>query len=76
MFKAKCNSSNIWRGLVWSSQGLSKGIKLVVGNGKDVCFWLDVWLEEKPLMALALQPILIMDRHPRVSSYWEEGRGW
>lgn len=48
-FVAKQNSSRIWRGLVWATELLSKGLRWRVNNGKTTCFWKDVWVGTGPL---------------------------
>jgi hypothetical protein len=41
--------SQFWRGLHKIKYTCQKGLKYVVGNGRKVRFWEDVWLGECPL---------------------------
>ena len=39
-------------------------------------FWRDNWLEETPLLQLALQDIPLHISYPSVKNYWSKERGW
>lgn len=76
IFQEKQNSSNAWRGIVWSPQILHRGIKWVDWKRISFPFWEDVWLEDKPLTMVALKPVSDNTRKARVADYWTEDSGW
>lgn len=44
LFHERPGSSHIWRGIVWGSHVLKRGVRWVVVNGRSTRFWLDVWV--------------------------------
>lgn len=56
-FKKKYTSSQVWKGVLWGLELLSKGMNWEVRNGMSVAFWQDRWLENQPIWELALQPV-------------------
>ncbi|KAL7211807.1 hypothetical protein ACSBR2_014628 [Camellia fascicularis] len=45
----KKNSSHCWRSICKHRDVLRKGVKWIVGNGKDISFWTDWWCGKQPL---------------------------
>lgn len=43
------NSSQFWISLLEVKEWCSRGLAYVLGNGKKICFWHDVWIEGCPL---------------------------
>lgn len=62
----KYTSSQIWKGVLWGAELLSRGLKWGVRNGRCVAFWTDSWLEQQPLCELSLSPISEEDMGQRV----------
>lgn len=54
VFKNKLNASNVWRGIVWSSKIIARGLKWAIKNGSKVAFWTDEWVKEQPFATVAL----------------------
>ncbi|XVE66798.1 hypothetical protein DITRI_Ditri08aG0108200 [Diplodiscus trichospermus] len=69
-------ASNAWRGIVQAKPILSKGVRSLVGNGRNVLFWLDNWLLGEPLINWTLQDISLVEKYRSVNDYWEPGIGW
>lgn len=76
LWQPKRGMSNAWKGILKSRYILRKGIKKVVINGKDTLFWLDTWLDEKPLKESATEMISLPELYQPVASYWDADMGW
>jgi hypothetical protein len=47
-----CNDphpSIFWKGVMWATQAVRFGYKWIIGNGRSVKFWEDVWFGNSPL---------------------------
>lgn len=42
-------SSNFWQGVMWAAKALKFGYRWVVGNGRKIRFWEDIWFGTSPL---------------------------
>lgn len=56
-FREKAKSSLIWKGVIRGPGRLKKGLRWQVLNGEMILFWLDAWLEDKPLCEVVVMPI-------------------
>jgi hypothetical protein len=45
----RMSDSPLWKDLMKVRYIYLRGMRYIIGNGKSVSFWLDVWLGEKPL---------------------------
>ncbi|XVF75341.1 hypothetical protein PTKIN_Ptkin13bG0180300 [Pterospermum kingtungense] len=75
-FQSKHMSSNVWKGISRVATTLVKGTQLLVGNGKNISFWLDSWLINEPLCIYLLKDIDIVDKHRMVCEHWRSDEGW
>lgn len=48
----KRSASNAWRGIVKAKDVLMKGTKMMVKNGTNTAFWLDVWIEDQAYLSI------------------------
>lgn len=48
-------SSHIWRAVRSAFPLIRDGIRWNLGNGKQILFWLDRWVEDHPLLTLCSQ---------------------
>ena len=51
-------------------------MRTLIGDGKDVLFWLDRWVDERPVRAYLLHELNFADLHKFVADYWTNGVGW
>ena len=58
------NPSNAWRGTAETAGMLRQGISMAIRDGRDTRFWLDNWVDTKPLVDFASTETL-EERHPR-----------
>lgn len=55
--RANAQSSYTWRSVIKGQDVLKRGLKWVIGNGRTVKFWIDVWIGNAPLSTAAMGPI-------------------
>ena len=71
--------SKIWQNIVRNRGLLRKGLRWIVGNGFNIRFWEDRWMDGKPL-ALSkfgrLMELLKADVGGKVGDYIDQGRRW
>ncbi|GLJ42401.1 hypothetical protein SUGI_0878380 [Cryptomeria japonica] len=48
-FVLKEDGSKIWNNIMSCRDPLSHGMRWLIGNGRNILFWEDCWLGEKPL---------------------------
>ncbi|PRQ37815.1 putative RNA-directed DNA polymerase [Rosa chinensis] len=68
----RCSST--WRGVIFGSKLLHKGLSWRIGDGSSVNFWTDTWFHGKPL-TLTFAPSSIPNFHAKVKDFWNE-HGW
>ena len=49
-----------WKGVLWAVQAARMGIKWVIGNGRKVRFWEDIWLGNTSL-ATVYWPLYVIN---------------
>lgn len=76
VFNHKQRASSIWRGLEWSYDLLSRGLRCKVVDGRRIRFWLHCRLSEKPLLSSSEALAQDVDWSVLVRYMWVEGRGW
>ena len=74
-FKMKLMAYNIWQGISKGKEILTQGLQNLVGKGRNTSFWMDNWLEEKPLKDHLFREIDLVELYKHVSAYWTPGRG-
>ena len=74
--KFKSGASSIWNGILKALPLLTNGMSRLIGDGNDVLFWLDRWVDEQPLSALLLLELTFADLHEFMADYWTNGVGW
>lgn len=75
IFKAKQNSSHVWRGITNSST-LIKEARWKINNGRNVNFLNDIWIEDKPLGSFANSQLPEDLLDAKMFEYWQCGRRW
>lgn len=75
-FKEKHGSLNLWKGICKAKRILNDGIRKIVRSGKDTCFWTDIWIKDKPLVASALTGVTECQNKLFVADYWSPQAGW
>ena len=73
--KFKSGASSIWNGILKALPLLTNGMRRLIGDGNDVLFWLDCWVDERPLSAYLLHELNFIDLHKFVADYWTNGVG-
>jgi hypothetical protein len=74
LIQEKMSDSPLWKDFLKIRQVYLKGREYKINNGKSVSFWLDMWLEDKPVCVI--YPILFDScSNKRISVYevWSEG---
>lgn len=72
----KSGASDIQNGIVHGLDLLRMGCCQNVRNGKDVCFWKDVWLDNEALKNKALMEISNKDMEENTEEFWDKETGW
>jgi hypothetical protein len=74
VIKGKMSDSPLWKDLLKIRQIYLKGREYKVNNGKSISFWLDRWLDDKPLcVAYPILFDLCSDKRISVYDVWCEG---
>jgi hypothetical protein len=74
LIKVKANDSPVWKDLLKIRHRYLKGREYKVNNGMSVSFWMDCWLEKKPLCAIYhIMFDLPSDKNISVHEVWSEG---
>ncbi|KAG7555110.1 Reverse transcriptase domain [Arabidopsis suecica] len=75
--KAKTTWSSTWKSIGTGLQEVvSLGLSWVIGDGRDIRFWVDKWLLDKPLLELVTGPLPVGYEERRVCDLWRRGTGW
>lgn len=74
--RLKARSSQVWKGVVWGSELVRRGLKWSVGNDKRIVFWKDIWLGDKPLREELQTLIGAEELELKDEQYWDETPGW
>ncbi|KAF8390857.1 hypothetical protein HHK36_023156 [Tetracentron sinense] len=72
----KAHSSYTWRSVTKGRELLKRGLRWVLGNGRTVKFWTDVWIGNAPLSTVALGLIMAEDMEKFVVEYVNEHGEW
>lgn len=75
MFQDSARSSQMWKGILLGAETLSKGLKMVVGNGRSTLFWFHVWLIDKPLIDVVILDVPEDLVGATVAELWSDN-GW
>ncbi|XP_019163602.1 PREDICTED: uncharacterized protein LOC109159944 [Ipomoea nil] len=70
------NSSIAWRCILQSLPFVRKGLKWHVRNGVSTRFWLDIWLDDRPLLECITAQIAPSSLNNYVTDYWIPDEGW
>lgn len=76
VFKAKQQSSQIWKGLVWGSELLHMGLRWHINNGTKALLTKDRWLDDVLLLQRCVQQVGKEEASITINKYCEEGRCW
>ena len=71
--------SKIWQNIVRNRGLLREGLRWIVGNGFNIRFWEDRWMDGKPLALrkyFGLMKLLKEDIGEKVGDYIDQGRRW
>lgn len=63
LFASDIKGSQIWNGIKKWKEIFNLGVKLSIGDGKDIKFWLFAWIADKPLYAIHPSSFLIVVHH-------------
>ncbi|KAL8171914.1 hypothetical protein V2J09_023718 [Rumex salicifolius] len=70
-------SSYVWRSILWALEnGVYKGLKWSISDGRRVRFWEDSWLEGGPLIHAASRSVDASILNRPVKDFWDVGSGW
>jgi hypothetical protein len=65
-------ASPFWKGVLWLAQAAHMDVKWIVGNGRKVRFWEDIWLGNTSLAILCWPLYIINDQHDKtISDIWD-----
>lgn len=76
MFQSVKGSSNAWKGITHAMQLVNTGLSHKVNRGHETKFWLDTWVEEKPLIDFIQDMGECHNMHVSVADMWDETSGW
>lgn len=65
----KQRSSNAWQGIVKAKNIFAKGITIMVRNGRNTAFWLDIWVGNQPLYVFLTHEIPLIELYQTVFEY-------
>ncbi|CAA7032614.1 unnamed protein product [Microthlaspi erraticum] len=69
--------SSTWRSIAIGLRDVViPGVSWVLGDGKMVRFWQDIWLLDKPLRETVMLALPVGVENLRVCDYWRYGSGW
>ena len=68
--KFKSGASSVWNGILKALPLLTNGMRRLIGDGNDFLFWLNRWVDERPLSAYLLHELSFADLHKFVENYW------
>lgn len=71
-FKHKQQASQIWKGVLWSSELLRTGLRWRITNGKSALFWKDKWAGDETLMNQRWGPCIGDESERWESEYWHD----
>lgn len=72
----KRHGSSTWRNVVLGlKEVVSRGRNWVIRNGRDIRFWYDKWLSNKPLIESAIKDLPNGYTELRVKEFWRNGSG-
>lgn len=74
--RANAQSSYTWRSVIKGQDVLKRGLKWVIGNGRTVRFWIDVWIGNALLSTAAMGPISTEEMGKFVMDYVYEYGHW
>jgi len=65
-------ASPFWKGVLWAAQAAHMGVKWIVGNGRKIRFWEDIWLGNTSL-AILYWPLYVINEQQgkTVSDVWD-----
>ncbi|KAK9291995.1 hypothetical protein L1049_019947 [Liquidambar formosana] len=69
-------ASHSWRSILKGQDIIKDGHKWIVGNGKNIRFWLDVWVGEEALLNIATLPVPADAMNDTIWDYTEEEGSW
>ena len=65
-------SSSFWQGVMWAAKALKFGYRWVVGNGRKIRFWEDIWFGTSPLSVQFWPLYSICHQHcVTISEVWD-----
>ncbi|KAL8143934.1 hypothetical protein V2J09_016966 [Rumex salicifolius] len=71
------DSSYVWRSILWALEnGVYKGLKWSISDGRSVRFWEDSWLEGGPLIHVVSCSVDASILNRPVKDFWDVGSGW
>lgn len=74
---AKSTWSSTWQIVgVGIREVIHQGQSWVIGDGKEINFWMDKWLLERPLTKLVIRELPEGVAHMKARELWFDGRGW
>jgi len=69
---AKPGDSTVWRSIIKCQEIIRQGIVWILGDGRDISFWKDNWVDKKSLFDLLnLHDHAFVDHNVRVSEFIE-----
>ena len=75
--KFKSGASSVWNGILKALPLLTNGMRRLIRDGNDFLFWLDRWVDERPLSAYLLHELSFADLHKFVETTGLiNGVGW
>ncbi|CAH9053737.1 unnamed protein product [Cuscuta epithymum] len=72
----KADSSHIWRDILRSKDIIRNGLGWQVGDGKEISFWFDIWVNDKPLHEELDSPLAASARQVKVADFLLSNRDW
>lgn len=69
-------ASPFWRALEGVAPVFREGLRWRIGNGQQVSFWLDRWLDDQPLWDCCLSLPPLHSKDLTVAAYWRRPMEW
>lgn len=73
---SKQGGSNAWKGITSAFPLIHEKIRFTVNNGRDTRFWMDSWIQDKPLQDTLGNQNLHVTSNAKVNDLWDINRGW
>ncbi|KAK9269684.1 hypothetical protein L1049_001462 [Liquidambar formosana] len=72
----KSHSSHSWRSILQGREIFRAGMKWVVGNGRNINFWSEVWVGDSALCEIVVSPIPESELKATVWDYSDDDGNW